>query len=64
MRPHAEQFDSRYPLQQCDWKTEFGSSAHIAQLVEHSLGKGEVAGSNPAVSTSKAAVSGRMAPAV
>jgi hypothetical protein len=27
------------------------SSAHIAQLVEHSLGKGEVTGSNPVMST-------------
>ena len=27
--------------------------ADMAQLVEHSLGKGEVTGSNPVVSTSK-----------
>jgi hypothetical protein len=33
-------FESRFPLQK--W-------AHVAQVVEHTLGKGEVGGSNPPV---------------
>jgi hypothetical protein len=31
----------------------FGPLAHIAQLVEHTLGKGEVTGSNPVVGFEK-----------
>ena len=30
-----------------------GTTAHIAQLAEHALGKGEVIGSNPIVGSSK-----------
>ena len=49
-------FDSRYPLQFHGivseiWVLASGVIAHIAQSVEHFLGKEEVIGSNPIVST-------------
>ena len=34
-------------------KSEFGVFAHVAQLVEHVLGKDEVSGSSPDMSSTK-----------
>ena len=41
-------FESRFPLQATGQKEE---SAHVAQVVEHVLGKDEVSGSSPLVSS-------------
>ena len=43
-------FESRFPLHIVD--REWERKAHVAQMVEHFLGKDEVTGSNPVVGSS------------
>ena len=42
-------FESRFPLQVSPEASEFEQGAHVAQVVEHVLGKDEVSGSSPLV---------------
>ena len=49
--------DFRLALDKLLWVGQKKTSAHVAQLVEHVLGKDEVTGSIPVVSSSSASVS-------